>query len=377
MRFEFRFLFVSLAAGVALLATPFHSYAQNPASDPAAPDPVAEIQNPPDAPTPQIAVAASEPAGKPADPPAQTESSQSQPQSTPGSTAAQNPPAQNPPAQNAPDQNGSQNSGQSSSSSSAPTQQPAEQTQQQKAQQQVKEEEKQRVLGLVPAFNITYRNDTVSLTPAQKIDLAFHSAIDPATFGIAFIVAGLHEALDDDTGFRWGIEGYGRRSGAAYLDAFDGTMIGNGFLPVVFRQDPRYFRLGHGSTTHRLLYAMATSFICRHDNTGKWEPNYSNVLGNIAAGALSNLYYPDSNTGVGLTISNGFIVTAEGMAGGVFAEFWPDLSRHFLHRDPTHGQDAEARALDAQEKQERKDAKEKQKQQQQPQQAPPQQQQQP
>ena len=52
-------------------------------------------------------------------------------------------------------------------------------------------------------------------------------------------------------------------------------MIGNGFLPAVLHQDPRYFRLGHGTTRHRLLYAMATSFICKHDNTGKWEPNLS------------------------------------------------------------------------------------------------------
>jgi hypothetical protein len=123
-------------------------------------------------------------------------------------------------------------------------------------------------------------------------------------------------------------------------------MIGNGFLPALLHQDPRYFRLGHGPVRHRILYSLATSFICKHDNTGKWEPNYSNVLGNIASGAISNLYYPASNTGVGLTISNGLIVTAEGGAGSIFQEFWPDLSRKWFHRDPTHGLDAQARAKD-------------------------------
>jgi hypothetical protein len=89
---------------------------------------------------------------------------------------------------------------------------------------------------------------------------------------------------------------------------------------------------------------VAMTVVCKHDNTGKWEPNYSNVAGNIAAGALSNLYYPASNSGVGLTISNGLIVTAEGTVSTVFDEFWPDISRRLFHKDPTHGLDAQAQS---------------------------------
>jgi hypothetical protein len=244
------------------------------------------------------------------------------------------------------DQTPAQNSSSSSQSSGSPqdpAQQPATQNQHDKAQQQIEEEEHQRVLGLVPAFNTTYRSDAVSLTAGQKINLAIHSSVDPFTFAAAFLVAGYHEALDDDTGFGWGAEGYFKRSGAAYLDAVDGTMIGNGFLPALLRQDPRYFRLGHGTVRHRILYALATNVICKHDNTGKWEPNYSNVGGNIIAGAISNLYYPPQNSGWGQTISNGMIVTAEGGIGSLFQEFWPDISRKFLHRDPTHGLDAQQR----------------------------------
>lgn len=240
---------------------------------------------------------------------------------------------------------------QSSSSSQQQTEAPstnAQQTDRTKAQQQIQEEEHQRILGMVPMFNTTYRNNAVSLTAKEKMGLAFRSAIDPATFAVSALVAGLHEGLDDDSGFGWGAAGYGKRAGAAYLDAFNGTMIGNGILPVIFHQDPRYFRLGHGSATHRILYAAATTVICKHDNTGRWEPNYSNVAGNIISGAISNLYYPSSNSGVGQTISNGMIVTAEGTAGSIFEEFWPEISRKFLHRDPTHGLDAQMRAADAQ-----------------------------
>ncbi len=215
-----------------------------------------------------------------------------------------------------------------------------EKNQHEKAEEQIKEQEKQRVLGVVPSFNVSYRSDAVSLTAGQKIRLAFHSATDPVAFGAAFATAGYHEAMNDVSGFRWGVSGYAERSGAAYLDSFDGTMIGNGVLPALLHQDPRYFRLGHGSVPHRLLYAAAAAVVCKHDNSGKWEPNYSNVGGNLIAGAISNLYYPGSNSGIGLTISNGMIQTGEGAIGAAFQEFWPDISRKLFHKDPTHGVDA-------------------------------------
>ncbi len=212
----------------------------------------------------------------------------------------------------------------------------------QKPEEQIREQEKQRVLGVVPSFNVSYRFDAVSLTGMQKIRLAFRTTRDPVTIGSAFLVAGYHEALNDLSGFSWGPTGYMERVGVVYLDTFNGTMLGNGVFPALLHQDPRYFRLGHGSAMHRSLYAISTAVITRHDNTGKWEPNYSNIAGNLAAGGISNLYYP-GNHGIGLTISNGLIQTAEGAIGSLFQEWWPDISRKILHKDPTHGLDASSK----------------------------------
>src|ERR1035441_3844933 len=112
-----------------------------------------------------------------------------------------------------------------------------------KAEEQLKQEEHQRMLGIIPSFNTSYVSDAASLTPKQKISLAFHSVTDPYAFALAFIVAGLGEAKGDDPRFGWGPTGYFKRSGAAYLDAFDGNMIGNAFLPIILHQDPRYFQI--------------------------------------------------------------------------------------------------------------------------------------
>jgi hypothetical protein len=316
----------------------------------------------PDAPAPQIQLAGADAESMP------TQATPQQPASNPaptqGSAQSQSAPQQNPPSAATPDGNknsATQNS--SSSQNSAQQTQPSdqEQTKEQKQREEINEEEHQRVLGIAPNFNLTYRHDAVPLTAGQKIDLAFRTSIDPFTFAAAFMVAGYHEALDEDTGFGWGAEGYFKRSGAAYLDSVDGAMIGNGFLPALLRQDPRYFRLGQGTATHRVLYAVATNFICKGDN-GHWQPNISNVGGNIIAGALSNLYYPSQNSGWGQTIGNGMIVTVEGGFGSLFDEFWPDISRKFLHRDPTHGLDAQAQAEYAAQKQQKEKLKQEQKQ---------------
>jgi hypothetical protein len=219
-----------------------------------------------------------------------------------------------------------------------------QQTQRQKAQQEVEEQEKQRVEGIVPTFNVTYRHDAVPLTPGQKMNLSLHSAIDPFSFASAFLEAGYHEADNDLKGFPWGPKGYFERSGAAYLDTFDGDILSTGIVPSLFRQDPRYFRLGVGPVGHRVLYSLATNFIAKSDRSGHWQPNYGNLLGNFAAGELSNLYYPSGNSGFGLAASNTVIQIAEGAGGSIFNEFWPDISRRLLHKDPTHGLDAQAQA---------------------------------
>jgi len=81
------------------------------------------------------------------------------------------------------------------------------------------------------------------------------------------------------------------------------------------------------------------------------------LLGNFAAGELSNLYYPAGNSGFGLAATNTAIQIAEGAGGSMFEEFWPDISRRLLHKDPTHGLDAQAQAQYDAEKQQKQTQK--------------------
>ena len=199
-------------------------------------------------------------------------------------------------------------------------------TQQEKAEQQLRQQEKQRIAGVVPNFNVSYDSDAAPLSRKQKLHLAFRTATDPVSFVVAAFDAGLSQAEDDFTGYGQGAQGYAKRFGASYADNFDGTMLGNAIFPILLKQDPRYFRRGEGSFTSRFLYSISTTVWCKNDN-GSHGPNYSNILGNLAAGGISNLYYPASDRGAGLTFERGLTVTAYGAFGGVFNEFWPDIAK--------------------------------------------------
>ena len=109
-------------------------------------------------------------------------------------------------------------------------------------------------------------------------------------------------------------------------------MIGNGILPAVLHQDPRYYRLGQGKFSKRFGYALLAAVRCKGDN-GKWQPNYSNVLGNLAAGGISNLYYPAADRGFELTVRQALVVTAEGAVGSLAVEFYPDIMKHVFHKN--------------------------------------------
>jgi len=208
---------------------------------------------------------------------------------------------------------------------------------------------KQRVLGVVPNFNTVINGYGVALSPGQKTDLAFRSSVDPFIFVSAALIAGLSEVQDTHKGYGWGPSGYFKRAGAAYADDFDGNMISNALFPILFHQDPRYFRKGSGPAPgtpvrpgqsldeygfrHRMGYAVANVAIRKGDN-GRWQPNYSTVLGNLTTGAISNIYYPADERGAVLTVENALTVTAERAIGCVFAEFWPDIELHVLRVKP-------------------------------------------
>jgi hypothetical protein len=189
------------------------------------------------------------------------------------------------------------------------------------AQEQMKDEEKQRLLGVFPNFYVTYVPNAAPLTSKQKFNLAWKETIDPVNYIVIGGVAGLQQAQNDFKGYGQGAQGYAKRYAASYGDFLIGTYIGSAILPSLLKQDPRYFYKGTGSVRSRIYYAIANSVICKGDN-GHWQFNYSEIGGSLAAGGISNLYYPSSDrNGVALTFENTLIGIGESAAANLLQEF--------------------------------------------------------
>jgi hypothetical protein len=189
------------------------------------------------------------------------------------------------------------------------------------AEEQIHMEETQRVLGVLPNFYVSYDRNPVPLTTRQKYALAWRSNIDPFTFLLNGAFAGVEQADNTFAGYGQGMQGYAKRYGANYADTFISTEIGGAILPSIFKQDPRYFYKGTGTIRARAGYAIANAVICKGDNM-HWQFNYSGILGGLAAGGISNLYYPSSDrSGWALTFENLGIGVGEAAVQNLFQEF--------------------------------------------------------
>jgi hypothetical protein len=197
------------------------------------------------------------------------------------------------------------------------------------ADQQIKEQEQQRLLGVFPNFRVSYLPNAAPLDSRQKLHLTWKSISDPMSFVGTGITAGIQQARGDFSGFGDGADGYAKRYAALYATRITGTMITNVALPTLFKQDPRYFYKGIGSTRSRVGYAISRAVVRKGDN-GRWQPDYSRVLGHLASGAISNLYYPpEDRHGLSLTLTN----TAIGLGGAAIG----NLMQEFLYaRFTTH-----------------------------------------
>ncbi len=214
-----------------------------------------------------------------------------------------------------------------------------------------REEQSQRVLGVIPDFGVTNRQNAPPLTQGEKFHLFAKSAFDPATIGIVGLQAGLSQKENEFPAYGQGAQGYGKRFGASLADEVSSGFWTNYVYPVLLKEDPRYFRLGEGGFGHRLVYSLLQEIVCHTDKGGR-SFDFSNVLGAFTSGAISNLYYPgntlirtipatptssalpvyENDRGAILTLSRASIALGYGTIGGLFDEFWPDVRRKMLRK---------------------------------------------
>jgi len=105
-----------------------------------------------------------------------------------------------------------------------------------------------------------------SLEPGAKFVLFVHDSTDPISVLAAGFNAGLDQASNRDPTFGPGTLGYTRRFGANSAGQTASRFFGDFLYPTIFFEDPRYYRMAHGSARARLLHAMSHIVIARRDN---------------------------------------------------------------------------------------------------------------
>ncbi len=164
------------------------------------------------------------------------------------------------------------------------------------------------------------------LTPRQKSEIFLRHSYSPLTVARAGLTAGLSQALDTHEGYGQGMEGFGKRLGAAVADSESGVFFQRFLLPVVFKQDPRYIRLPERSGGQRVGYALSRIVVGRKDD-GRTTFNFAHVGGAFASRSLSNLYYPENERTVGDTCVRAGTSLAVDAGMNLLREFWPDIRR--------------------------------------------------
>jgi hypothetical protein len=188
--------------------------------------------------------------------------------------------------------------------------------------------ESKRIFGIIPNNRTSPSlKDYKPLSTKQKFEIARQDSFDRGTVILAAAFAGDAQLTNANRSFGQGTLGYARYFGASYGDFVIGNYMSEAIFPTLLHQDPRYFRRGVGSAWTRLGYSMGQIF-WTHTDSDRTQFNYSEILGNSTAVAISNAYYQDNRSATNSAAKLGMQIGVD-MASNVLKEFWPDVSRKF------------------------------------------------
>lgn len=168
--------------------------------------------------------------------------------------------------------------------------------------------------------------------PAEgKFKLAAEDSFNPYAYPLAGMFAELAQAQHDPKSWGQGWGSFGKRYVASFADQTDENMMTEAVLPVLLKEDPRYFRLGRGSFFKRTTYAMSRIWVTRLDAGGQTF-NFSEIAGAAASSAISNLYYPPEDRTLSKNLRRWGLFVGGDTVFNFLKEYWPDI-RHKVFKE--------------------------------------------
>ncbi len=188
-----------------------------------------------------------------------------------------------------------------------------------------------RILGIIPNFRSVSTDEKLPPQSAKdKFTEATHDSFDYSSVFIPAMLAAYSLGTDADPEFGTGATGYGRYFWHAAVDQTSENYMVEFIVPVITREDTRFYTLGRGGFFKRTGYALSRTFVTRTDS-GSETFNFSEVIGSGASSGISSLYYPSRERNFSNTATEWGIDIGIDAASFVAKEFWPDVNRRLFH----------------------------------------------
>jgi hypothetical protein len=188
-----------------------------------------------------------------------------------------------------------------------------------------------RVLGIVPNFrSVSADVKLPPMSPKEKFIVAGKDTFDYSALFIAGIQAGFAMNSKSYPEFGQGLKGYGQYYWHTLADTASENFFVGGIGPVVFKQDNRFYTLGHGSFGKRSFYAVTRVLVSRKDD-GDSTFNFSEVIGSGASAGFSTLWYPKQYqtwTKVGQKWLTSDLIDCFNFW---WKEWWPTANKYVFH----------------------------------------------
>ena len=188
-----------------------------------------------------------------------------------------------------------------------------------------------RVLGIVPNFrSVSADVKLPPMSPKDKFIVAGKDTFDYSALIVAVIQAGFAMNSKSYPEFGQGLKGYGQYYWHTLADTASENFFVGGIGPVIFKQDNRFYTLGHGGFRKRSWYAVTRVLVSRKDN-GDSTFNFSEVIGSGASAGLSTLWYPQQYqtwTKVGQKWLTSDLIDCFNFW---WKEWWPTANKYVFH----------------------------------------------
>jgi hypothetical protein len=169
-----------------------------------------------------------------------------------------------------------------------------------------------------------------ALTASDKALLGVKNAFSPVSAAGWILSAGYEHLFNSSPNYGTDRGAFGQRLGAAAIRGSSEDIFTESIMANIFREDPRYYRMGPGHNFFvRAVYAATRPLITRTDG-GRLSPNLALMAGNFGGAALTNLYYPQVNRSMEQTVETfGGSLGGSALGDGV-SEFYGDF-KHMFH----------------------------------------------